>query len=129
MAVSHWDSFQEEAENPLLPRSVPAPTAGTRATPRPLPSSGSPAVPFHAAGGAAPAPPILPDPRIWPRKGWLLGTDMQLGMGRREVGSRALARPACLFGYLVWGPGLILERSELRPREVECLVQSLTASE
>lgn len=58
MGVSHWDSFQEEAENPLPLRSVPAPKVGTKAHhPQPLPSSGSTVVPFQATGDMAPTHP------------------------------------------------------------------------
>lgn len=61
MAVSHWDSFQEEAEKPLPLRSGPAPTPGTNAHhSQPLPSSGPAAVPFHATGGTAPPHPSSP---------------------------------------------------------------------
>lgn len=69
MAVSHWDSFQEEAENPLPLRSVPAPTAGTSATPQPLlhlAQQLSPSVPW---GAQLHPTPTLPDPRVLPGKG------------------------------------------------------------
>lgn len=44
--------------------------------------------------------PNRPDPRVLPGKGWLLRSDMQLGMGWREWGPQALALTACLFGCL-----------------------------
>lgn len=125
MAVSHWDSFQEEAENPLPLRSVPAPAAGTRATPRPLPSSGPTAVPVQATGGTAPPHPKSPRSQGLDREGLAAAVGHAAGNGVERVGTPGPC-PHCL---LVRVPGLILQRSEPKPREVACVAQSHTASE
>lgn len=65
---------------------------------------------------------VLSDPRVLPGKGWVSELEMELGMEWGELGPQAshtLAHTACSFWYLVRVPGLILQMSKLRPREVE----------
>ena len=101
MAMSHWDSFQEEAEKPLPLRSVPAPKAGTGAPhPQPLPPPALQLSPSMPQETQLQPNPVVSDHRVLAGKGWVSELEMELGMGWGEFEpqtSQAPASTACLF--------------------------------
>lgn len=76
VAVSHWASFQEGAEQPLPLAPVPTPSPCLHLAQQLSPS-------IHTRPSPTPTP-VPPDHRVSPGQGWVPGLEMELGTGSRE---------------------------------------------